>query len=46
MPLGTQFLLPVADSILLLQFYIKAGAGEKGFGPLSIGFIFDKTIDV
>ncbi len=29
-----------------LQAYIKAGAGEKGFGPLSIGFIVDKTIDV
>jgi len=29
-----------------LQAYIKAGAGEKGFGPLSVGFIVDKTIDV
>lgn len=30
----------------LAKFYVKAGAGEKGFGPLSIGLIFDKTIDV
>lgn len=30
----------------LLQAYIKAGAGEKGLGPLSVGFIVDKTIDL
>ncbi|DBA69267.1 hypothetical protein WJX79_004479 [Trebouxia sp. C0005] len=30
----------------LAKAYIKAGAGEKGFGPLSVGFIVDKTIDV
>ena len=30
----------------LLQAYIKAPAGQQGFGPLSVGFIVDKTIDV
>lgn len=30
----------------VLQAYIKAPAGQNGFGPLSVGFIVDKTIDV
>jgi len=30
----------------LAKAYIKAGAGEKGFGPLSVGFIVDKSIDL
>ncbi|KAL3155581.1 hypothetical protein ABBQ38_010838 [Trebouxia sp. C0009 RCD-2024] len=30
----------------LAKAYIKANAGQQGFGPLSVGFIVDKTIDV
>lgn len=33
-------------NVVWLQAYIKTGAGDKGFGPLSVGFIVDKTIDV
>jgi len=44
---GEKWFCLVADvHVVSLQAYIKAGAGEKGFGPLSVGFIVDKTIDV
>lgn len=36
----------VLTCVCVLQAYIKAPAGQNGFGPLSVGFIMDKTIDV
>lgn len=45
-PISSDNVVVTIPCLFELQAYVKAGAGEKGFGPLSVGFIVDKTIDL